>query len=392
MRLLTSLLLVFSLDAQVQIGPGNVGVVISGGGGSGTPGGSDTQCQYNNAGAFGGITGCTTNGTAVTLVAPVLGTPASGTLTNTTGLPAAGVVGTAAILGANTFTGQQIVSLNGAASTPPLTLTGTIFTGGSATTTKPQFLVEPAGTTSTAWSTAGTLGGFNGPSGFTGNLIDAQVNGTSFFKVNSAGTITAPSLVASGTSFMARIDPTAATSTLNLNAASVSQANLFKVTMTGTMTQTSGSNGSLTITPTYNQASGTAANTDLLINRTETAVGSGTQNLFDAQVAAVSKFRINNKGHIIVGGTAPTIASGFGTSPSIAGHDIAGRVTVGTGGVASTGTITFGSAWTTAPSCNGTNETTTLLLKATASTTTLVLASATPFTAADLLVWNCLGY
>ena len=36
-----------------------------------------------------------------------LGTPSSGTLSNATGLPAAGVVGTAAIIGANTFTGAQ---------------------------------------------------------------------------------------------------------------------------------------------------------------------------------------------------------------------------------------------------------------------------------------------
>lgn len=35
-------------------------------GGGGTPGGSDTQLQYNNAGAFGGISGATTNGTTVT--------------------------------------------------------------------------------------------------------------------------------------------------------------------------------------------------------------------------------------------------------------------------------------------------------------------------------------
>jgi hypothetical protein len=45
--------------------------------------------------------------TAPVLTAPVLGTPASGTMTNVTGLPPAGVVGTAAILGANTFTGTQ---------------------------------------------------------------------------------------------------------------------------------------------------------------------------------------------------------------------------------------------------------------------------------------------
>lgn len=57
------------------------------GGGAGTPGGSNTQVQYNNAGTFGGITGATSNGTTLTLVAPILGTPASVTLTNATGLP-----------------------------------------------------------------------------------------------------------------------------------------------------------------------------------------------------------------------------------------------------------------------------------------------------------------
>ena len=35
-------------------------------GGGGTPGGSDTQVQYNNVGAFGGISGFTTDGTRVT--------------------------------------------------------------------------------------------------------------------------------------------------------------------------------------------------------------------------------------------------------------------------------------------------------------------------------------
>jgi hypothetical protein len=57
----------------------------------GTPtagaGGSNTQVQYNNAGSLAGITGATSNGTTLTLTAPVLGTPASGTLTNCTGLP-----------------------------------------------------------------------------------------------------------------------------------------------------------------------------------------------------------------------------------------------------------------------------------------------------------------
>jgi len=88
----------------------------------------------------------------------------------------------AASTDANTFAGAQTISANGAASTPPLKLTGTIFTGGSGTTTKPALLVEPAGTTSTGWSTSGTGLGVNAPSGFTGPLADLQLNGVYRFR------------------------------------------------------------------------------------------------------------------------------------------------------------------------------------------------------------------
>jgi hypothetical protein len=96
--------------------------------------------------------------------------------------------------------------------------------------------------------------------------------------------------------------------------------------------------------------------------------------------------------HTLLGGTAPTIASGFGTTPAIAGADSAGRVTVGSGGIALTGAVTFGTTWTTAPSCVCNNEVTTLLCKATATTTTLTMASASAWTAADTLTWLCSGY
>jgi hypothetical protein len=74
---------------------------------------------------------------------------------------------------------------NGLLNTPPVSLTGTWFTGGQASTTKPQFLIEPAGTTSNNWSTLGTGFGVNAPSGFAGNLLDLQVNGTSRFKMSA---------------------------------------------------------------------------------------------------------------------------------------------------------------------------------------------------------------
>jgi hypothetical protein len=59
--------------AEVQVNPGvwdsdNA----SGGGGGGTPGGSDTQLQYNNGGSLGGISGATTDGTTLTLTDPVI--------------------------------------------------------------------------------------------------------------------------------------------------------------------------------------------------------------------------------------------------------------------------------------------------------------------------------
>ncbi len=108
-----------------------------------SPAGSGTEIQYRNSSALGAIPNSSVDGStgAVTLA-------------------------------------RLILAANGAASTPPLGLTGTWFTGGTSTTAKPQFLIEPAGTTSTAWSTSGTGLGVNAPSGFTGNLLDLQVNGS----------------------------------------------------------------------------------------------------------------------------------------------------------------------------------------------------------------------
>jgi len=113
--------------------------------------GSSGQLIYNNAGAYAGVSTLTFDGTDVTLA------------------------------------GRLINSYTSVASSPAQVFTGTWFTGGSATTTKPHVLIEPSGATSTAWSTSGTGLGVNAASGFNGRLLDLQTNGTSRMVVQGDG-------------------------------------------------------------------------------------------------------------------------------------------------------------------------------------------------------------
>lgn len=71
--------------------------IFGGGGSGGIPGGSSTQVQYNNSGAFGGITGATTDGTTLTLVAPILGAASATSLTLVNAITGSGILGTTGI-------------------------------------------------------------------------------------------------------------------------------------------------------------------------------------------------------------------------------------------------------------------------------------------------------
>lgn len=115
--------------------------------------------------------------------------------------------------GVLTLNGPVVNPTNGAASTPAKKITGTWFTGGSATTTKPQLLVEPSGATSAAWSTSGTGLGVNAASGFAGNLMDLQVNGTSRFAIGLGLATLTPSTNATD---VIRINNASGTRTLTL--------------------------------------------------------------------------------------------------------------------------------------------------------------------------------
>lgn len=96
-------------------------------------------------------------------------------------------------------------------------------------------------------------------------------------------------------------------------------------------------------------------------------------------------------GQLRATGSAPTVGS-CGTSPSISGTDTAGAVTIGTGGVATSCTITFNAAWTNAPHCFANDKTEIVAVSfSSTSTTTAVLSKTTPFAASSVIDYFCVS-
>jgi hypothetical protein len=199
----------------------------------GSPGGSTTQVQFNNAGAFAGDADLTWNSTTNVLgVTGDVNLSDGGTYTTTlqTITPTAArtislpdATGTVALVagssgqvlwnnagvnaGASTVTydgsilttsGRFINSYSSVSLAPAKAFTGTWATGFGTTNTKPHLLIEPTGTSSGAWSTSGTGIGVNAASTFSGNLLDLQVNGTSRVLVSNQGAIAAGSFRGTG--------------------------------------------------------------------------------------------------------------------------------------------------------------------------------------------------
>ncbi len=348
------------VQTALGINVGTAGAVVVNGGALGTPSsGTGTNLTgipttgltgILQAAQFPALTGDATTtagslattvgkigGKAVTLGGALTFSGAFGTTLTVVGTTALTLPtsGTLAILGSNTFTGAQINSTNGAASAPPMALTGTIFAGGSSTTTKPQLLVEPAGTTSTGWSVAGTLLGLNAPSGFTGNLLDLQLAGVSQTYVTSAGLLVANTLfstgavsatgsVFSGSNFVGQADASgiylgaasdlilvrAGAANLRLGsydaAAPVAQTFSVQSVVTGT-TNTAGQN--LTILGSVSTGSGVSG--DIIIKTGGTGAGATAQN---SQVTAATIKGATQQA--IFAGSVKTLVTVVGSLPS----------------------------------------------------------------------------
>jgi hypothetical protein len=136
----------------------------------------------------------------------------------------------------------------------------------------------------------------------TSYLLDLRNKSVSEFSVAedgsvSCGTINNGSIYASSNIRTMLLNAVNNNLLLTINARDYITASTTAITAcTGTFSQTSGTNVAFSFVPTYNQTSGTARNTDLLINRTETAVGSGTQRLISGQVGSTERVGFDNKG------------------------------------------------------------------------------------------------
>jgi hypothetical protein len=155
-------------------------------------------------------------------------------------------------------------------------------------------------------ASSGAISG-NAVASFGGNLLDLQSGGASKLSISAAGTLYwggSTFYLASNGAIAASGLTTTGSGTLTIQSTAHNLA-FNGVTMSNaTWSNTAGSIAAVAITPTYSQAAATSANTDLLINRTETTLGSGKQKLIDAQVGGASRFSVDNLGNITASNSA----------------------------------------------------------------------------------------
>lgn len=111
-------------------------------------------------------------------------------------------------------------------------------------------------------------------------------------------------------------------------------------------------------------------------------VGTGCGSSYDPglnNLAVVGHYRSN--------GTAPGVSS-CGTSPAITGTDVAGIITAGSGTVTSC-TVTFASAYASAPACHASSSTAITSLTVSSSTAALVIGGAS--LTSDTIYYTCMG-
>lgn len=208
---------------------------------------------------------------------------------------------------------------------------------------------------------------FASATGYTNFLTTPSIVISSAGNITGAGTISSGAITSSG---------------------GVSGTQLTSTVSTGT--------APLVVSSTTNVANLNASSLNGATFAAPGAIGSTT--------ASTGKFTTLTETNLLISNTAPTISSGFGTSPSISANNgtASFRVTVGTGGSASSGVIglpTAATGWNCFATDITTNSSTVFVTKQTASTTTSATignfntsAAAAAWAASDVLAVSCFAY
>jgi hypothetical protein len=121
-------------------------------------------------------------------------------------------------------------------------------------------------------------------------------------------------------------------------------------------------------------------------------IAAGITSAGNVSINSTSSILLN--GVVLIARTAPTISSGFGTSPSIVNSNgpSAFTLNVGTGGAATSGVVGLPTA-TTGWSCFANDRTNNTVTRQTATTTTsATFTAAAAWAASDILNISCFGY
>lgn len=249
------------------------------------------------------------------------------------------------------------IATTGASVTGALTNTTSVGLGPSST----AIVVSAAGAVTVA-PTSGQSTTFTAPSG---NFI---VNGTA----TTGGSVS----LTAGAGQAVTIAGSVNTGASNAGAVNISGG-----------TTATGAGGPIVITPGYSTTNQVGNDLSFVLPGTTTASNA----LFTSSAAFYKIVGQSKHIHVINASNTPTITSGGGTSPTIAGSDNAFRIVVGTGGSASTVTVTFNTAWANAPMAVANHQGALLPLRCVTTTTTCVIDAASAFTASGSIDVICIG-
>lgn len=286
-----------------------------------SPAGSDTQVQFNDAGVMAGSANLVFNKTTPYLrVGGAFGSESgmfrvNGTIMSSSGfnIPGLTTLSLNSLYSAATF---DIRGYNGTAATPVLQLTNQGTTNLAANFNTSVGINSALPTHSlTLGSTATGVALYNTADQTTNyeRVVGAWSGNIFTFAMTKGGTGTDRAVNISSGGMVFSVDGNG-TSIARSTSGTALSSGAFRIT--GTQTQSSGLYSGLGIAPTINQSS-TAGYTALLVNPTETTIGSGSKLLADFQVGGVSKFSVSSAGKMIqsasaeAGVPAAGVASGF---------------------------------------------------------------------------------